>query len=234
MMVVPCQTPLGVFRVRTVVCDLDRTLTDASLRVVPAALRELRRLRRRRVRTILATGRTWKELARRTSLLSAFDDLILEGGGLVGTRRRLRPLLSPGPSLRALARHLDVRGIPVHRGMTSLSVDRGHRRTLMGAPMIRGFNVRPNRDRLDVTLKGVDKGAALRRLQRHRKARRSVFVFADGENDVSLFDAADYAVAVRNAVPVLRRRAHEVTQEYGGQGVARFVRERLLANGAPP
>ena len=80
----------GPLRIGAVVTDLDRTLTDRTLRVHPATIRTLRRLRRAGVRLVLATGRSLRELRARRGLLSTFDAFILEGGGTSGKLYRVR------------------------------------------------------------------------------------------------------------------------------------------------
>jgi len=46
--------------------------------------------------------------------------------------------------------------------------------------------------------------------------------------DLPVFEQAGWAVAVANAVPEVRRRAHFVTRTPGGRGAVREVIERLL------
>ena len=59
----------------------------------------------------------------------------------------------------------------------------------------------------------ADKGAALGRLHRlWRDTWERVIVFGDDLNDLPLFEAADYAVAVGNAAPEVLARADEVIQ----------------------
>lgn len=216
--------------IRVVVCDLDRTITDARLRVVPSALQALRRLRKSGARTILATGRRPRELRSRTSLLAAFDGLILEGGGLVGRRGRLESTTSSDALLADLAHWLRKQRISYDGGATILSLDRRHVEDLGRFPLRGRLQVLRNRDRIDVTPRGVDKGTGLRRLLGdHAPERRGrILAFADGENDLPLFREAHHRVAVANAAPIVRRRADEVTRHPGGRGVAEFIRTRLL------
>lgn len=209
---------------------MDRTLTDRRLRVVPTAMVALDRARTLGVRIVLATGRTPKELQGRGDLLRHFDGLVVEGGALYGDSDELKPLRPHAHLIDQLGVWLGKQGIDHRRGSYAVSVARATERRVRRFPKIRGFHLAANRDRIDITLAGVDKGRALRRLLRERfgdlAGRR--LVFADGENDASLFRAAHYRVAVANAVPELKRHAHEVLPEYGGKAVARFLSNRLL------
>jgi len=219
------QVPIGL-----ICTDMDRTLTDRSLRVVPAAMVALDRARKHGIRIVLATGRTPKELGRRGDFIRHFDAVVVEGGALYGDPHHLKPL-SPHPHLvDELALWLEKQAIEYRRGALAISVPRNADRALRRFGNVKRFNLIPNHDRIDVTLAGVDKGRALRRLVKERftdvHGRR--LAFADGENDISLFEASHYRVAVQNAVPELKKKAHEVLDGYGGRAVASFLGTRLL------
>jgi hydroxymethylpyrimidine pyrophosphatase-like HAD family hydrolase len=209
---------------------MDRTLTDRRLRVVPAAMVALDRARKHGVRIVLATGRTPKELSRRGGFFRHFDAVIVEGGALYGPPSDLRPLVADSDLVDELDVWLEKQRIERRRGSLAISIPRAAGRAMRGFARIRRFNLAPNRDRIDITLAGVDKGRALRRVIRQQfpglAGRR--LAFADGENDLSLFEAAHYRVAVANAVPELKRAANEVLPGYGGRAVARFLGQRLL------
>jgi len=210
--------------------DMDRTLTDRRLRIVPAAMVALDRARKHGVRIVLATGRTPNELGRRGGFFRHFDAVVVEGGALYGDPRRLKPLSDHSHLVDELDLWLEGQGIERRRGALSISVARESGVKVATFPRVKKFSLMPNRDRIDITLAGVDKGRALRRLVKERfpdlAGRR--LAFADGENDLALFGAAHYRVAVGNAVPELKELAHEVLDGYGGSAVARFLGNRLL------
>ena len=208
--------------------DLDRTLTDRTLRVHPATIRTLRRLRRAGVRLVLATGRSLREFRARRGLLSTFDAFILEGGGLVGPPDALRFTNPRIAHLEELRSWMGRRNLEHRFGRTCVSIARSERKRLHGFPHLDRFQVAPNHDRIDITLRGVHKGSGLRALPPGVLGRGNVLAFGDGENDLPLFRAADYRVAVANAVPLLRAAADETTDEYGGRGVRGFLETRLL------
>ncbi|WP_438447174.1 HAD hydrolase family protein [Gorillibacterium sp. sgz5001074] len=60
-----------------------------------------------------------------------------------------------------------------------------------------------------------------------------VTVFGDNLNDIGLFEAGGTRVAVANAHPDLIRMADHVTGSHNEDGVARYVLERMEAEGTP-
>lgn len=215
-------------KVGLVACDLDRTLTDTRLRLVPSALAAMGQVRRAGIPTVLVTGRTLPEVRHQPAVLACFDWLVLEGGGLVGTPDRVRPIVRGRGPLRELSQWLEAHGITHRLGATSLSIARGGLRTLQRYPHIAAFQPVANRDRIDVTAAGIHKGSGLARITRARRGHGTILAFGDGENDVPLLRAADYGVAVRNAKAMLKREADEITRYDGGRGVADFLVRRVL------
>lgn len=68
----------------------------------------------------------------------------------------------------------------------------------------------------------VSKAHGLQRLRDYTGVQH-VTVFGDNYNDLPLFEAADHAVAVENAVPDARTAAHEVIGPNTSDAVARYV-----------
>jgi hydroxymethylpyrimidine pyrophosphatase-like HAD family hydrolase len=217
-------------RAPLVVTDLDRTFTDRRLRLVDSAIRAIRDARRQGIPSVLATGRTLPELRRKARILNLFDYVVAEGGGLVGTPNRMRPLSGDARAVQALHLWLNEEAILHALGVVSLSIARTDLPTAAAFPDIRRFQLTPNRNRVDITLRGVDKGAAIQHLRGLPALRgRKAIGFGDGENDLSLFRAVDVRVAVQNAVPALRKLAHATTRWPGGRGVAGSRRRHVLA-----
>lgn len=221
-------TGARTIKVRALVFDLDRTLTDRSLRVVPAAVRQLDRARNAGAKVVLATGRNRKELERRHALLRHFDTVIAESGGVAGPPGGLRVTLRANGFVPRMATWLDQKGIDHLDGDTTVSIRADDRPRLRAYPGLEDIAIHPNRDRVDLVPAGVDKGSAVRRILGRG---RGVVAFADGANDRSLFEFVDHAVAVANAVPSLRRLADASTRFYGGFGVADYLKRSLREDG---
>lgn len=80
---------------------------------------------------------------------------------------------------------------------------------------------------VEVMAPGVSKGAALHALiARLSVAREAVVAFGDGENDISLLEAAGLGIAMANAMPALLPYAAETTLSNAEDGVA-VALERL-------
>lgn len=58
-------------------------------------------------------------------------------------------------------------------------------------------------------------------------ADRELVVFGDAGNDLTMFEAADHAVAVENAIPELRELADEVIESHTTDAVARYLARAL-------
>ncbi len=78
--------------------------------------------------------------------------------------------------------------------------------------------------------RGVNKGSGLQWvLNRLGVQEKEVISVGDGENDVDLFLASGFRVAVANAVPELKKMADWVTPAAAGCGVEQL--SELLLNG---
>lgn len=73
---------------------------------------------------------------------------------------------------------------------------------------------------------GATKAEAVRRLKRLAGADR-VVVFGDNRNDLSMMRAADWSVAVANALPEVKAAADEVTGSNAADAVPRYILEEL-------
>jgi Cof subfamily protein (haloacid dehalogenase superfamily) len=84
-------------------------------------------------------------------------------------------------------------------------------------------------DSLDIMAEGVSKGEALRILAVHLGLEPAqVAAFGDSENDISMLEAAGFAVAMGNAHPPVRAAADHVTSTNREDGFARAVYAHLL------
>ena len=81
----------------------------------------------------------------------------------------------------------------------------------------------------------TDKAATVTALlARHGVRPAAACYVGDDVNDLSALRIVGVAVAVADAVPVVRRAAHYVTRASGGRGAIREVCELVLAAGRPP
>ncbi|MEA3191538.1 MAG: hypothetical protein QOD77_2120 [Thermoplasmata archaeon] len=210
------------------VSDLDRTFSTEDLELDPDALKAAEHLRKRGVRCVLATGRGFRVLSAHPLLTRAFDGFVLEGGAVWGTPGDWRLTKADLGAVHAVADALEAQRIPVRRRSASCSIAIENAAALAGIPASGQCSLQRNRDRMDILPMGVDKGVGLRRLlESWGEPDARVVAVGDGENDLGLFAASTYTVAVANAVPALRAAADEVAPLPASQGFAWVVRERL-------
>ncbi|GAA2424219.1 Cof-type HAD-IIB family hydrolase [Streptomyces glaucus] len=81
---------------------------------------------------------------------------------------------------------------------------------------------------IDLMSPTADKGAAVRRLQRHLGiGPAQTMVFGDYLNDLGMLDAADWSYAMANAHPDVIRRARHLAPAHSDDGVVRTIRTLL-------
>jgi hydroxymethylpyrimidine pyrophosphatase-like HAD family hydrolase len=213
-----------------VVTDLDRTFTDLDLALDPRSLAAARRLRQAGIPCILATGRRAQDLAGWPALLEAFDAFVLECGAVWGRWGEWRLASPHTAAVRSVAAALAAEGCAIEEGHASCSVPADWEARLEARPERPLLSVQPNRDRIDVVAAGVDKAVGLRLLldELGLVAPRILSV-GDGENDLSVFAAADHAVAVSNAADVVRAAADTVAPEAAAAGFVWAVEPLLQA-----
>lgn len=218
----------GLAGVRVLATDLDRTFTREDLGIDPQALEAARRLRQAGVRVVLATGRHQGYLDAHAELVSGFDACIAEGGALWRTDSAWQRTVADVVPLRRLQAELAAAGVPFEAGTASVSMaaaDEGRLRSLAASGAV---DWRRNRDRLDVTPRGVDKGAALRLvLRRWGITPPEAVAVGDGDNDIPMLAAVGHGVAVANAAPALKAMAREVAPLAACGGFT-WLADRLL------
>jgi Cof subfamily protein (haloacid dehalogenase superfamily) len=88
---------------------------------------------------------------------------------------------------------------------------------------------------LDITAPTADKGLAVHALSRLLSVpRQRVAVIGDGSNDIAMFRAAAFAVAMGNAAPETRAAAAAVTASNAEDGFAHAISRYILGDGRDP
>lgn len=79
---------------------------------------------------------------------------------------------------------------------------------------------------IEISCRGITKGGALQRIMAERGWQPDeVLVFGDGENDVSMFAASAYSVAMGNAAEYVKSKARFTTLSNRDEGVAAFLEQ---------
>ena len=82
---------------------------------------------------------------------------------------------------------------------------------------------------IDITKQGINKGTTINKIQEHLGIEISeTIAFGDGLNDIDLFKAAKYKVAMDNAYPELKAQANLIAKNNDESGVIKTL--QLLIN----
>ncbi|MDF2503706.1 Cof-type HAD-IIB family hydrolase [Clostridium sp.] len=89
--------------------------------------------------------------------------------------------------------------------------------------------VSSNRDNIEIMIKGVAKGRAVKVLADfYNISREEIICIGDNENDLSMIDYAGMGVAMGNATDVVKKIANYVTDTNNNAGVAKVIEKFVL------
>ncbi|HWC03117.1 MAG TPA: HAD family hydrolase [Methylomirabilota bacterium] len=200
-------------------CDYDGTLASEG-RAGAEALDALRRLRESGRKLILVTGRLLPDLRELLAPLDLFDRIVAENGAVLyhPATREERQLAEPPPA--EFLSTLVGRGVaPLESGRVIVATARPHETTVLAAIRDLGLELQVifNREAVMVLPSGVNKGTGLRAaLGELGLSPHNAVGVGDAENDHGFLELCECAVAVADALPSVRQRAHLVT---GGENI---------------
>ncbi|MGZ5036617.1 MAG: HAD family hydrolase [Usitatibacter sp.] len=205
--------------------DFDGTIAHDS-EVPPHVVDGLRRLKATGRKLILVTGRELPELLAIFPDIALFDRVVAENGALLyrpatGERKGLGD--PPPPALVALLRE---RGVPVSVGDSIIATVEPHESVVLQTIRDLGLE-RPvifNKGAVMILPPGINKASGLAvALHELGLSARNIVAAGDAENDHALLEAAEYSVAVANAITTLKAAADRVTREPRGDGVLEVI-----------
>ena len=211
-------------------CDYDGTLARNG-RAGREALDSLRGLRESGRKLILVTGRLLPDLVAILEPLDLFDRIVAENGAVLyrPATREERQLAEPPPA--GFVSMLERRGVaPLERGRVIVATERPHETVVLATIRDLGLeqHVIFNRDAVMVLPSGINKGTGLRAaLDELGLSPHNVVGVGDAENDHGFLELCECAVAVADALPAVRERAHFVTDGENTRGVTELA-ARLL------
>lgn len=210
----------------TLATDYDGTLAENE-RIDAPTVAALERLRGAGGSIVLVTGRILDELAGVCPRLDLFDRVVAENGAVLHRPAdgSTRVLADPPPAAFVAALHQE--GIaPLAVGQVVIATWKPHdapiRRLIesTGLPL----EVVLNKRAVMILPEGVTKATGLRHaLDELGVDPADVAAVGDAENDLDFLDACGLAVAVANALPVVKARAGRVTAESRGRGVVELI-----------
>jgi hydroxymethylpyrimidine pyrophosphatase-like HAD family hydrolase len=178
-------------------------------------------------RIVLVSGRELEEFLGVCPRVDLFDLVVLENGALLyrpGDRSE-STLASPPPG--GFVEELRARGVgPISTGRVVVATWEPHRRAIEETIAAMGLDLRviANKGALMVLPPGVDKASGLlAALAELGFDPQDVVGIGDAENDLAMLEACGLAVAVANALPSVKERAHRVTRGERGSGVAELI-----------
>ncbi|MBS1605495.1 MAG: HAD-IIB family hydrolase, partial [Bacteroidetes bacterium] len=180
---------------------------------------------------VLVTGREMKDLVIVFPEFKVFDHIVAENGAvLYNTVTGEEQLLGQGPGPK-FVRELQRKGVhPLSVGRVIVATWVPHEQEVLEVIRESGceHQVIFNKGAVMILPPGVNKATGLQALlQRLRLSAHNVVGVGDAENDSSLLQASEAAVAVGNALPSLKAIADWVTPSGHGAGVAELV-DRLV------
>jgi hydroxymethylpyrimidine pyrophosphatase-like HAD family hydrolase len=208
--------------------DYDGTLATHGC-VAPATLQALEQLAASGRRLVLVTGRELDGLLGIFPEIGLFDRVVAENGALLytpATRNRRSLAEAPPPTfVHELA----------HRGVAPLSVGETivatvHPNETIVLEVIRDLGLELqvifNKGAVMVLPASVNKASGLMvALEELGLSPRNVAAIGDAENDHALLRAAEYGVAVANAVPTLQREVDRISARENGAAVIELARD---------
>lgn len=213
-------------------CDYDGTLALHGC-VDDATVAALVRLRRSGRKAILVTGRLLPDLLKVFPQIELFDQVVAENGALLYTpaTREERVLADPPPTTFVEA--LRQRGVaPVDAGRVIVGTWEPHQAAVLEVIREHGLELQVifNKGAVMVLPTGVNKATGLgEALRAMGLSTHNLVAVGDAENDHAFMSAAECAVAVANALPVIKDYADWVTAADHGAGVVELI-DQLLAS----
>ena len=240
--------PIGLPRMLAV--DIDGTLTDGRRWLDTDAVSALRRIEAAGIPVILATGNTRPIAWGLSRVIGCTGPVVCENGGVIWDRVAERiERLADGSEARQAADWLaeridglDPEGIETNAWRETEwcllpHEDAAHIEALLADTRWSHLRVVKTGFAVHLTDPSIDKAAGLRVACGWRGVALSdVWAVGDASNDVPMFAAVGWSVAVGGAHPPALAAASAVAGAAHGQGVAAFCEatlERLVADGRP-
>jgi HAD superfamily hydrolase (TIGR01484 family) len=220
-----------VVRFRVLATDYDGTLATRG-RVEPATLAALQALRASGRKLLLVTGRELPDLKRIFPEFAIFDRIVAENGALVHRPDTDNETLLCEPPIPALVERLRCKHVPISVGRAVIATTEPNYPVVLKAIHKLGLELQLtfNKGSVMVLPSGVNKATGVAHtLAEIAETAAATVAIGDAENDHAFLAACGCGVAVANALPSLKSRAHLVTRGTHGAGVLEVVNE-LLAN----
>lgn len=203
----------------------DGTVSESTLRALQLLLDTGRKL-------ILVTGRQLEDLKAVFPRLKLFHRVVAENGALVYDPATTEERLLCEKPPQVLLDELKRRKVVFSVGRAIIATHVPHDVPTLRAIRAVGVEMQVifNKGSVMVLPSGVNKSTGLNvALKQLGLSRHSLVGVGDAENDHAFLACVECAVAVANALPTLKQRAHLVTQGHHGEGVRELI-EQMIAD----
>ncbi len=206
--------------------DFDGTLAHDGL-VQQSVYDAVALAREKGIKVILVTGRELRDFEAMQLDLRVFDHVVAENGAvLYEPHTGVQTLLAPAPS-KELVEMLKAHGVTsMSVGLTVIATWAPHEIVAIECIKALGLEltITFNKGAVMILPTGVNKASGLTAaLKVLGISPADVVGVGDAENDHAFLTLCGCAVAVHNALPSLKERAHFVTQGKAGEGVVELI-----------
>src|SRR3984893_106906 len=206
--------------------DYDGTIAEDGV-VAEATLVALRELKQSGRKLLLVTGRQLPDLKKVLPEIALFDLVVAENGGILfDPKTGDETLLAPEPP-QAFLDKLQAREVPVSVRRCVVATWEAHQHVLLEVIRELGLELQIifNKGAVMVLPAGIGKATGLEAaLALLKLSPHNVVGIGDAENDHAFLRFCGCAVAVANALPMLKESADFITEEPRGAGVAALAR----------
>ncbi|MGE0472005.1 MAG: HAD hydrolase family protein [Nitrospirales bacterium] len=209
--------------------DYDGTLARHG-RVGKTTIARLEKLLTTNRKLFLVTGRELDDLLKVFPHHHLFEWIIAENGVLLYKPSSRESVSLANPPPEEFIHQLRARSIPISVGRNIVSTVRPHETAVLEAIRDQGLDIQVifNKDAVMMLPTGFSKATGLREALRHSGlSPHNIVGIGDAENDLAFLGMCECAVAVGNALPVIKERADIVATGEQGSGVVELI-GRLL------
>lgn len=187
----------------------------------------LRQVKESGRKLILVTGRELTDLRSVFTAYQLFDYIVAENEALIYNTTTGEERLLRHPPTDSFVTELKRRGIyPLSVGKVIVATWEPHEKTVLDVIKQSGLELQVifNKGAVMILPPGINKAIGLDALltSLHLSARNTVAI-GDAENDSAMLEMAEYAVAVKNALPALKEKADIVTTADSSAGVGELL-----------
>ena len=215
---------------RALATDFDGTIAREGV-VNADTYNALLRLKAGGIALILVTGRELRDFASLAVDLKVFDLLVLENGALLydpHTSKQTLLAQEPSPDLVAALRRRGVEPLSVGKTIVATTEPNEHHVLESIKELGLELTIIFNKGSVMVLPSTVNKATGLEAaLERLQIPLAQVVGVGDAENDHAFLSRCGLSVAVGNALPSLKEKAHITTEGAAGEGVTELI-NRLL------